>query len=1251
MSLGKAQAAQAPTALGSMLQASTYGATIPTVYGMTLSPLLAIWAANLRQGGSTKKFKQLKKGITAYVENIDFLVGSNPIIGINQMWINGATIPLALVTYTSSGVPNPFWGSIAVGLDPTTMTPPDPNFYSVIGVTLVQTFSVTFDDYGGTGPVTFSGSWEIPLWNELMIGPDPTHGSASKNVPFCYRWQPSYGAQIFIDSPLPLGDVKIYYTQKTNATSNQGPLLHNRLAFEPELGSGTEYADAGDIPGSSTPYTTQQIIYPMFAGVESSDIDLGSAGALPQIQAEVQGKWGLYSTGDGDFADMIEDVFKSGVAQASIGGSDTSTTRVEHGLSCYQFPGCIQIKVLADPEVLTTGPRIYNLPVTEGNFLVVMGANQGTSPNPNLTVTDTLSNTWTPLFAGGLARQAWYAQVAASGADTVSVGGLDFDWHVTMLEIAGVDTLDAIGIGNSAGQASVTTSNIAGQPGYLLSVGLYSDGSTQMPAEIPQWNVLDTANIYSTDTNIDTFTLVERTVYSPGTYSITLPVGAAVPIVSCILAFKNSVPPNYPKPVGDFIDSDSLDLVRLQCRANGLYGSLSMNQQQAASDWLETLYDAANAAPVFMGFKLYSMPYSEVSAAGNGAIYNAPTAGGPTFNLTADAPKGDFIAKSGDAPLKVKTAARVDQPNVLQMQCVNRSSNYNPSTVEQPDALGLSLFSVRKADPITNNAIQDVTIARQLLAIQVRKLQYGGDNWTFTMPAKYCLFGPMGAGGGGFDDAVITVSDSLASIFGIPVRITSISEQDDLSLDCEAEPFIYGMYAPSLTASITGTDTPTPYQPNPSAGTGGLTQINPPIIFEAVPRLSQQTSPAQLWIVTSCGAESIYGGCQCYISTDGGASYVPASAQPTVGSAMQAEVGLTPFQAWPSGTDPDTTNNLFVSFAETLPDPPGTLPSFSATQRDNFQYPCYVGFNNEATIDAEFVTGDTSQITELGVLFSDPTLLNALPSDATIINIFPMLFIEAGPSGSPVVTQLFSGTGLTPTSGGTSFEGPITGDISAAVPTGGGAGIGTSLTNQEIRYSLTLGTTGPGAFGQVTRAGWAIYYSSATPFIDPLCLVPFSPATGNGFGWAIPKTVATGQVGTGTNATVSAFGGIAPTDIPYELMSYNEATLVMGGYELMATGSGNELRRGVYGAPAPGVGMNHPQGSPFALLDPSGVGLFKINMDPAWIDTQLFFKFPTFNNFGSLVTPLSDADFYTFTPTGIPGNIGPATGGILVNGS
>ncbi len=52
---GKSQSETTPTALGTMLHSSTYGATIPTIYGMTRSPLLVIWAYNLRKVSGGKK--------------------------------------------------------------------------------------------------------------------------------------------------------------------------------------------------------------------------------------------------------------------------------------------------------------------------------------------------------------------------------------------------------------------------------------------------------------------------------------------------------------------------------------------------------------------------------------------------------------------------------------------------------------------------------------------------------------------------------------------------------------------------------------------------------------------------------------------------------------------------------------------------------------------------------------------------------------------------------------------------------------------------------------------------------------------------------------------------------------------------------------------------------------------------------------------------------------------------------------------
>jgi hypothetical protein len=44
-----------PTAMGIMLQASTYGMTIPVVYGRIKSTLLLIWLDGLRQQNGGKK--------------------------------------------------------------------------------------------------------------------------------------------------------------------------------------------------------------------------------------------------------------------------------------------------------------------------------------------------------------------------------------------------------------------------------------------------------------------------------------------------------------------------------------------------------------------------------------------------------------------------------------------------------------------------------------------------------------------------------------------------------------------------------------------------------------------------------------------------------------------------------------------------------------------------------------------------------------------------------------------------------------------------------------------------------------------------------------------------------------------------------------------------------------------------------------------------------------------------------------------
>ncbi|HVJ09259.1 MAG TPA: phage tail protein [Acidisarcina sp.] len=901
---GKSQSTTRPTALGSLLQSSTYGSTIPQIYGQTQSALLAIWAANLRRGGSTKKLKQMKKGITAYVENVDFCIGHNPLMGVLQMWSNGHLYPLDFAVQSGSS-----W------------TVSDAHFYAVIAVTRTVTYNVTFNDYGGQGSVTLTGSYEIPMWNELEQGPDPTFNAAFRYWPHCYRWQPSYGATLQYDAggAFVTGNINIYYARLKAATSYQPPQQRLRLAFESQLGSGTEYSDAG--------LAAQQIVYPQFAGMGSSSLDLGSSAAIPHLLCEVRGKFGIYPSGDCDFADIIEDVVKSGITQAAI-GSGTAYTPLERGLSCYDLPGCVQQKSETSTEAFTLAPIPYNQPNTAGNFLVVI-ANGGVGA---MSISDTAGNVWTPVFSGTPGYQVWYAKCAASGANTVTVTGQSYSWSTTLLEVAGVDTLDSVAVG-SAARVTGTTTNLQDLPAYLLAIGLYQNGGGTIITNpvVAQWDCLTRVN-FSGQMPASGQHIHQRQVRSGGSYTFVEP-GARAPDGICMLAFKAVDPAPGPRPLGDFLDLPSLDSVRRQCRAYGLWGSLLMNAQQAAGEWLKTLYAAANAAPVYLGSKLYSFPYAEQSTAGNGANYTAPTASGPVAALDAD--NGDFVGSG--PPVQLTTVSRIDEPNVLQMQCISRAANYAPVVVQQPEAAAIALYGVRKADPVVNNAVQDAAIARKLLAIQARRKQFGGDTYVFTVNSRWSLLAPMD---------LVTVTDRAASIVQVPVRITSTAEEQDGSLRCEAEPFVYGMCSPDLLAATTPTQNTV--DTNASAG-----NVNAPVIFEPVPRLYGNAAQAQLWLAVSSPAAN-YGGAQVFLSTDGGSSYNPVG-DPLTASAI---TGVSTAD-WPAAADPDTVNNLALDLTESA----GTLLSYQVSDEDNFLYPCYIAGGGSYAIAYELMSYAAATLT------------------------------------------------------------------------------------------------------------------------------------------------------------------------------------------------------------------------------------------------------------------------------------------------
>ena len=912
---GKNNSHTKPTALGSMLQASSYGMTISTVIGTVRSALLAIYAAHLRQGkchGKKKKSWIPFVSPPQYVENIDFLIGSNPIQNVLQLWYNSSKAHLNFVTQLFS-----------MATAPASVTITDSHFYVVIAVTYTpgtgHGFAYNFNDYGGQGAVSgVTDLQEFPLWNAALAGPNPTfaYGSnpalqapngAGSNAGN-YRWLPSYGSTIYLDANIsgnPVlypGTLTVYYAQTSATIQHQTPIADNCLTFEPQLGSGP---------------SGQPILYPQYAGLASPDIDLGASGVIPAVSPEVMGAHTFYSRGDADFVDMIADTILSGQIQLGI-----DLGEIQRGVNCCDYPGAIQVKQYGQLD--PSNPQIpYNFNVTAGNFLVVSASVRGSTPP--ITISDTQGNSWTAIYNGpggtSHAFAVFICQANASGPNTIHITG-GYDCGVQLFEIGGLDTLDGSAVFSSlvpaveAGQ--ITTTNQAGQPGYALALSYIENDEIMTQKDVHWDDILNGLPVGGAGALNFGMASQKRNYYYPSTLTIKNKLrNPDFTWNMVLLTFKNSQPVPFTQALGNILDTDSFELTRQQCRAAGLIGSVAMNSQRSAADWIKDFLTCANAAPVWNGFKLQIIPRSEVSAVGQGAIYVSPTASGPVANLT----ENDLIGDSSQPLITIERRAQVDSPNIFQAEILDRDTDYNPLVVSWPDAGSVALYGPRKDNPQTLHMIMDPTVARMILAIQARRSADLRNIYKFKAKANQQYLTPMD---------LVTITDSKVGINKLPVRITSIEEDEEFNLDMEAEPFIYGVNAPNPAIQSTA---PNPNSPSIGNDPGS---VNAPIIFEAVPRLTNFSSVPQLWLAVS-GASVDYGGCLVFISTDGGVSYNPApgAAGSIVGNAI---MGVTTAD-WPAAADPDTSNDLSVDLTESL----GTLQSYQVADENNFTYPCYVG--------------------------------------------------------------------------------------------------------------------------------------------------------------------------------------------------------------------------------------------------------------------------------------------------------------------
>lgn len=339
----------------------------------------------------------------------------------------------------------------------------------------------------------------------------------------------------------------------------------------------------------------------------------------------------------------------------------------------------------------------------------------------------------------------------------------------------------------------------------------------------------------------------------------------------------------------------------------GLWVSPGYVDAARASDTVERLLKIANTAAVFSEGTLKLIPYADHSVSGYGSSYTVT--GAIQYDLTDD----DFRPSNGADPVIVERIASADAFNCVQVQFKDRSKEYANNIAEAKDDAAIARFGLRVAPTQTFDEIVNPVTARMVAQLLLQRYTLQRNTYKFTLPLTYAMLEPMD---------LVSLTESGGGLSGVPARITSVQENEDNSLDFEAEDYLGTVGgAPAYSYEVGGG-----YRVDYNASPGS---VSAPYIFDAPGRMAPLGY--EVWVAVA-GAGALWGGATAWISTDGLTYKLADTIQ------GPSRYGVTTGTV-AAGTDPDTTNTIPVDLSASN----GTLSSGTATDADNGNTLCILG--------------------------------------------------------------------------------------------------------------------------------------------------------------------------------------------------------------------------------------------------------------------------------------------------------------------
>ncbi|MES2055814.1 MAG: phage tail protein [Pseudomonadota bacterium] len=385
---------------------------------------------------------------------------------------------------------------------------------------------------------------------------------------------------------------------------------------------------------------------------------------------------------------------------------------------------------------------------------------------------------------------------------------------------------------------------------------------------------------------------------------------------------------HYRDGAGNFV----WDIYSAYTICSGLLMSIAYTDQRTAAEILQEIATFTNSEWVWSNGALYPVSRGTVALSGTLAdssvvTYTPPT---PVFDLTDD----DFLlnaagsatsSSSSNDPVIVSRKRVSDQMNTVQIEYLDRANQYAPAIAEANDQALSDVYGRRSAGSQQAHLFATTTAANTSAQLLLQK-EYVRNTYSFTLDARYVVLDPMD---------IVTLTDAALGLDHTWARITEMTEQADGTIAFLAEEVPLGGGEPALYSFSSGQG----FSPDYSADPG---PVNVPIIFAAPTQLT--AGALQVWGAVS-GASPNWGGCNIWISLDGGSSYAFIGTQ--IGAARMGVLNtLLPVMADPDVVDTPTVD-LTESFGELL----------SVTQQEADQALTL------SIVDAEFFAYETATLT------------------------------------------------------------------------------------------------------------------------------------------------------------------------------------------------------------------------------------------------------------------------------------------------